>query len=65
LPEIVRPGIEGFLVNSVDEACEAVGHIGTIDRLACRKRAEECFSASVVSVQYERLYEDRIARRNK
>jgi glycosyltransferase involved in cell wall biosynthesis len=63
LPEIVRPGIEGFLVNSVDEACEAVGHIGTIDRSACRKRAEECFSASVVSAQYEQLYQDRIARR--
>jgi glycosyltransferase involved in cell wall biosynthesis len=65
LPEIVRPGIDGFLVNSVGEACDAVAKIETIDRSACRKRAEECFSASVVSAQYERLYQDRIARRHQ
>jgi glycosyltransferase involved in cell wall biosynthesis len=65
LPEIVRPGIEGFLVNSIDEACDAVANVATIDRSACRRRAEECFSASIVSGQYERLYQDRVARRHQ
>ena len=65
LPEIVRPGVDGFLVNSVDEACDAVAKIATIHRSACRNRAEELFSASVVSEQYERLYKDRVARRDQ
>jgi glycosyltransferase involved in cell wall biosynthesis len=63
LPEIVRSGVEGFLVNTVEEACEAVANLNTIDRGACRKRAEVCFSASVIAAQYERLYEERIADR--
>ncbi len=63
LPEIVRPGVDGFLVNSVEEACNAVATLGEIDRSACRKRAEELFSVPVVAAQYQRLYEDRIAGR--
>lgn len=57
LPEIVRSGAEGYLVNSVDEACVAVSSLEKIDRHACRKRAEENFSAAVVAARYERLYE--------
>jgi glycosyltransferase involved in cell wall biosynthesis len=63
VPEIVRCGVEGFLVNSVQEACEAVTQLRKIDRADCRKRAEDCFSASVVVGQYEQLYEERISRR--
>jgi glycosyltransferase involved in cell wall biosynthesis len=61
LPEIVRPGIDGFLVTSVEEACDAVANLDKIDRAACRKRAEQCFSIPVIVAQYERLYEERIA----
>jgi glycosyltransferase involved in cell wall biosynthesis len=32
LPEIVRPGIEGFLVETIEEGCEAVGKLDAIDR---------------------------------
>jgi glycosyltransferase involved in cell wall biosynthesis len=63
LPEIVRPGIEGFLVKSVEEGCEAVASLPKIDRISCRKRVEECFSVPVIAAQYERLYEDCIAAR--
>ena len=63
LPEIVRPGIEGFLVKSVAEACGAVGLLDTIDRAACRKRVEQFFSLAVIIAQYEGLYQERIARR--
>jgi glycosyltransferase involved in cell wall biosynthesis len=61
VPEIVRSGIEGFLVKSVEEACSAVAGIDKIDRATCRKRVERDFSVSVIATQYERLYEDRIA----
>jgi glycosyltransferase involved in cell wall biosynthesis len=61
LPEIVRPGVDGFLVNTMEEACEAVARLDKIDRIACRKRAEECFSLSVIAAEYEQLYKERFA----
>ena len=63
LPEIVRQGVDGFLVTTIEEACDAVARIGNIDRRNCRKRAEDCFSAPVVAAQYERLYQERLAER--
>lgn len=56
LPEIVRPGVEGFLIESIEQGCEAVGKLGTIDRAACRRRAEEHFSAHAVVARYDELY---------
>jgi glycosyltransferase involved in cell wall biosynthesis len=61
LPEIVRQGLDGFLVQSVEEACRAVDSLAEIDRSECRRRAETCFSAQVVSRQYESLYESLLA----
>ncbi len=57
LPEIVRPGVDGFLIRSIEEGCEAVARIGTISRAACRQRAEQHFSADVVVTRYIELYE--------
>lgn len=56
LTEIVRPGVDGFLVETVDAACEAVEMLEQIDRAHCRQRVEQCFSAAAVVAQYERLY---------
>jgi glycosyltransferase involved in cell wall biosynthesis len=56
LPEIVRHGIDGYLIDTVEEACAAVGRLGAIDRRDCRSRAETMFSADVVVAQYETLY---------
>jgi glycosyltransferase involved in cell wall biosynthesis len=57
LPEIVRDGMDGFLIDSVEEACRAIARIKTIDRGECRARAESTFSASVVTGRYEALYQ--------
>jgi glycosyltransferase involved in cell wall biosynthesis len=62
LPEIVRDGMDGFLASSVDEACNAVASLNKISRVVCRKRAEEYFSRSVISGQYEQLYVERTRR---
>jgi glycosyltransferase involved in cell wall biosynthesis len=62
LPEIVRPGVEGFLVRSIEEGCAAVGKLATIDRAACRKRAVEHFSADAVLARYLELYTRLVAR---
>jgi glycosyltransferase involved in cell wall biosynthesis len=56
LPEIVRDGLEGYLVNTIDEGAAAIGRLDSIDRRACRHRAEEAFSADVMVESYLRLY---------
>lgn len=56
LPEIVRPGVDGFLIESIDQAVEAIREVSRLDRSACRQRAEQCFSAGVIVNQYEQLY---------
>jgi glycosyltransferase involved in cell wall biosynthesis len=56
LPEIVRQGIDGFLIESIEEGCKAVSDISKLDRLNCRNRVENCFSADVIVEQYEKLY---------
>lgn len=56
LPEIVRPGIDGFLVQSIEEGCAAIERVGALDRVACRRRAVECFSPQAVVAQYLDLY---------
>jgi glycosyltransferase involved in cell wall biosynthesis len=62
LPEIVRSGVDGFLINSVEEACEAVSHLHEIDRASCRRRVEQHFSIPVIIAQYERLYQRCVAK---
>lgn len=56
LPEIVRPGIDGFLIGNIEEGCEAVARLATIDRAVCRRRAEDHFSPGAVVARYLDLY---------
>jgi glycosyltransferase involved in cell wall biosynthesis len=62
LPEIVRQGVDGFLVNSVDDACAAVANLSQIKRSHCRQRAEQRFSTMAIVKQYESLYQQRSTR---
>jgi glycosyltransferase involved in cell wall biosynthesis len=57
LPEIIRNDVEGYLVNTVEEAVSAIGRLNRIDRGACRRRAEEAFSAEWMVDRYETLYQ--------
>ena len=58
LPEIVRPGVDGFLIKSIEEGCEAVGKLGTHRprRLPAPRRARNTPPEVVVS-RYLDLYE--------
>lgn len=56
LPEIVRQGVDGFLITDVDDACKAVDRISEINRAGCRQRAEDRFSSAVAASAYEHLY---------
>ncbi len=57
VPEIIRQGINGFVCNTTDEMVQAITRAAQIDRNACRKIAEENFSARVLGQQYLQLYQ--------
>jgi glycosyltransferase involved in cell wall biosynthesis len=54
--EVIEEGKTGFLVNGVNEAVEALKRVHTIDRAACRRRVEQCFSIETMVERYERVY---------
>jgi CelD/BcsL family acetyltransferase involved in cellulose biosynthesis/glycosyltransferase involved in cell wall biosynthesis len=61
LPEVVEHGRTGYLVSSVDEMAEAIRAAGDLSPEACRRAAEERFSAEVMVERYEALYREVIA----
>ena len=56
LPEIVQPGITGFLVDSVAAGKSAIERLHELDRTACRVDAETRFSVEPVANRYLQLY---------
>jgi glycosyltransferase involved in cell wall biosynthesis len=57
MPELIRSGESGFLVNTVTEAVEAVARIDTIDRAYCRRHVEKHFTVERMSRDYTHVYE--------
>lgn len=57
LPEIIRDGQTGFLVDTVDQAAEAVEKLPHLDPIACRHNIETRFAAPVMAKGYERVYQ--------
>ena len=55
--EVIHDGRTGFLVHSVDEGVRALRRLGEIDRSACRRRVQECFSIETMVAAYERVYQ--------
>ena len=54
--EVIRDGETGFLVSSVDQAVQALERVDEIDRGACRRRVQHCFSIETMVEAYERIY---------
>jgi glycosyltransferase involved in cell wall biosynthesis len=54
--EIIEDGVTGFLVDNASEAVRSLGRVSQIDRSACRRRVERCFSMQTMVQQYERVY---------
>lgn len=63
VPEIIRDGSEGFLIDGIESGCEAVRNLGSIERSVCRSRAENNFSAAYVADRYLDLYRRRVENR--
>jgi glycosyltransferase involved in cell wall biosynthesis len=56
MPELIDHGVTGFLVDSIDEAVVAIGHIGDIDRAACRAAVAARFTVERMADRYWQLY---------
>lgn len=57
VPEILTPGESGFIVNSIEEAVEAIKNIDGISRRRCRQIFEERFTAERMVKDYLRVYD--------
>ena len=55
--EVIEEGKTGFLVNTVEEAAQALQRLREIDRSACRKRVQQCFSIDTMVMAYEQVYD--------
>ena len=58
VPEVVREGVNGFVVSDVAQAAAAVRRLHRIDRGVVRRDCETRFSCDAVVDAYERLYEE-------
>jgi glycosyltransferase involved in cell wall biosynthesis len=58
VPEVIDEGVTGFIVDSEEEAVQAIGRLGELDRRAVRACFEGRFTASRMARDYLGLYED-------
>lgn len=56
MPELIEHGVTGFLVDSPDEAVDAIGRLGDIDRAACRAAVSARFTVDRMADRYLALY---------
>jgi glycosyltransferase involved in cell wall biosynthesis len=54
--ELIEHGVTGFLVDSLDDAVEAIDRIGEIDRAACRASIAARFTVDHMADRYLALY---------
>ena len=56
VPEIIEPGVTGFIVGSLEEAVDAARAADRLDRHQIRARFEHRFSAARMARDYEGIY---------
>jgi glycosyltransferase involved in cell wall biosynthesis len=62
VPEIVEPGVTGYLGNDTATLARAVEQAASLDRRACRQAVEDRFSARRMAQDHIRLYRRLLAR---
>lgn len=62
VPEILKDGISGFIVDTVNEAVAAVANISDLDRAKVRSQYDDRFTAEHMAKNYIKLYEQQQSR---
>jgi glycosyltransferase involved in cell wall biosynthesis len=57
MPELIRNGVNGFLVDGLDEAVAALARLDELERRACRVDAQERFSSARMVAEYVAVYD--------
>jgi glycosyltransferase involved in cell wall biosynthesis len=52
MPELIQPGVNGALVDSIDEAVAAIGSVAALDRRQCRRAFEGRFTTARMAWDY-------------
>jgi glycosyltransferase involved in cell wall biosynthesis len=65
VPEVIDDGVTGFIVESEDQAVEAVKEVAGLDRRKVRARFEERFTASRMARAYEAHYGQLVVSRTR
>ena len=63
VPEVIDDGVTGFIVETMDQAIEAVRRVDRLSRRQCRAVFESRFSVTRMADDYVRLYESLVATR--
>jgi len=56
IPEVIRNGVTGFIVKSVEEMIAAVSSIENLSREECRREFESRFTVEIMVDRYEQIY---------
>jgi glycosyltransferase involved in cell wall biosynthesis len=56
VPEVLEDGVTGFIVHNDEEAAEAVGRLGTLDRRRIRAEFDRRFTAHHMAQNYLKIY---------
>jgi glycosyltransferase involved in cell wall biosynthesis len=57
VPELLEHGVNGWIVDSIDEAVNGLRRIARIDRRACRRAFERRFTAERMARDYVAIYD--------
>jgi len=58
MPEIIRDGKTGYIVEDIEGAINAVAAVGTIDRSICRADVDKRFTNTRMARDYARVYQE-------
>jgi len=57
MPEVIDPGVTGFLVHDAAEMADAVDRVAGLERAACRRWVEARFTVDRMAANYEAVYQ--------
>jgi glycosyltransferase involved in cell wall biosynthesis len=57
VPELIEPGVTGWIVDSIDAAVDALAQADAIDRATCRAVFEKRFTAERMARDYVAVYQ--------